>query len=240
MDFGLAVTSHAYGVLNTSTFDTVTVTVGTDPTALPKSWRSGDIGDTGIAGTASYNGGTFTVRGAGEDIWSTADSFEYAAAGLDADNLGLYPLEHVQIVARVTSVQNTDPYAKAGVMIRNERNWGGTRSAQQPHVTLDVRPTGDIELLSRPAAGEPTTFVAAATHDFPVWLKLVRHYSTFTGYISSDGSAWTMVGTLENNLAEQFIYLDFIGAGLAVTSRDKSALNTSMFDHVSVFAPMMR
>jgi hypothetical protein len=240
MDFGLAVTSHHQGVLNTSTFDTVAVTAGTNPRALPAGWRDDEVGAPGLAGDASHDAGTFTVRGAGDNIWGTADSFHYGLQNFDADALGLYPLEHVQIVARVTSVQNTDPFAKAGVMIRDRPTVIGTTEAEAAHVLLDVRPTGDIEFMSRPTAGEPTTFVAGAAHPLPVWLKLVRYHSTFTGYMSSDGVAWTTVGTVENSLDERFRWTDRVKAGLAVTSRDPGVLNTSTFDHVYILSPMMQ
>ena len=65
---GLAVTSHDPSVLNVSTFDNVSVT-----TALPPGWTSQDVGETGLAGTATFANGVFTVSGAGSDIWGTAD-----------------------------------------------------------------------------------------------------------------------------------------------------------------------
>jgi hypothetical protein len=235
-EFGLAVTSHSRGVLNTSTFDMVAITNDTVPTALPKVWGHHDVGSTGFPGDASYSAGTFTVRGGGEDIWGTADSFHFVGESFDADTLPMYGLEHIQVVARVTGVQNTDTFAKAGVMIRN---FVGNPSGGA-HVILDVRPTGAIELMSRPAAGAPTTFVAGTTHGLPVWLKLVRSLSTFTGYISSDGSTWTMVGRVENNLDARYDWHDVVSAGLAVTSHDPGVLNTSTFDHAYVVAPVFR
>jgi hypothetical protein len=73
-----------------------------------------------------------------------------------------------------------------------------------------------------------------------VWLKLVRYHSTVTGYISTDGSTWTMVGTATTTLGETFTWHDVVSAGLAVISHDPSVLNTSTFDHVDVQAPRMR
>jgi hypothetical protein len=237
---GLAVTSHQQGVLNTSTFDTVAET-DVAPGALPRNWLHGDLGSTGRAGDASYEAGQFTVRGAGENIWGTTDSFHYASQVLDAEFVagGNFALEHVQIVARVTSVEATDPLAKAGVMIRNGSPFFGA-GPQAAHVILDVRPSGDIEFMSRPATGEPTIFIAGATNGVPVWLKLVRYHSTITGYISDDGSTWTMVGSVENMLGATETYHDTVLAGLAVTSRDPNVLNTSIFDHVDVVAPSFR
>ena len=54
-----------------------------------------DVGAVGVAGSASYSNGTFTVSGSGDDVWGTADAFHYAYQSLSGDG---------QIVARVASV----------------------------------------------------------------------------------------------------------------------------------------
>src|SRR5688500_8497259 len=99
---------------------------------LPSPWTSKDIGSVGQAGSASESGGVFTVRGAGADIWGTADSFHFVSQPLSGNG---------EIVARVTSIQNTNSYAKAGVMIR------GALTAGSAHVILDVKPGGGVEFM---------------------------------------------------------------------------------------------
>src|SRR5205807_10041793 len=98
---GLAVTSQNTAVLNTSTFDNVSV--GSAPSAsLPAPWVDQDVGATGLAGSASYANGTYMVRGAGADIWGSADAFHFVEQPISGD---------MQIVARVASVENTNKYA---------------------------------------------------------------------------------------------------------------------------------
>ena len=90
---GLFVTSHNPGALGTATFsnDSVSATGGS---ALPSPWANTGVGSPQIAGSSSYSDGTFTVNGAGEDIWGTADQFQY----------GYEPLTgKASIVAEVTS-----------------------------------------------------------------------------------------------------------------------------------------
>ncbi|MHC4206501.1 MAG: hypothetical protein ACYSTT_17755, partial [Planctomycetota bacterium] len=53
--------------------------------------------------------GTYTMVGSGSDIWGNADEFQYAYKTLTGVG---------SIVARVQSVENTNNWAKAGVMIR--------------------------------------------------------------------------------------------------------------------------
>ena len=52
---------------------------------------------------------SFTMSGAGADIWNTADDFRFAFKRLNGDG---------SIVAKVESIVNTNGWAKAGVMIR--------------------------------------------------------------------------------------------------------------------------
>ena len=81
------------------------------PATLPVPWADGDVGNVGAAGSAAYDDptSTYTIKGAGADVWGTADALHYAYQSLTGDG---------SIVARVTSVSNTAAWVKAGVMIR--------------------------------------------------------------------------------------------------------------------------
>jgi regulation of enolase protein 1 (concanavalin A-like superfamily) len=206
---GLAVCSHNTGALNTATFDNLAIGAATTTaTSTPVAYADGDIGSVGLAGSASFGNGTYTVKGAGADIWGTADSFNFASVNGATS----------QVVVRVASVQNTNSVAKAGIMIRE------SLAAGSMHVLLDVKPGGGIEFMARTATGGSTTYVAGnSTQAAPVWLKLVRSGSTFTGYTSNDGATWSAVGNVTVNMASTTY------AGLVVCSHNTSALNTSTF-----------
>jgi hypothetical protein len=225
---GLVVASIDQTKLNTSTFDNVAITRSADPTALPIDWLNHDVGATGLAGGASYAGGVFTVQGAGANIWGTADSFRqvYEEFFNDPIEYEEYPVQHAQVTARVTSQSSMNPFAKAGIMIRDS---GAPDAA---HVVLDVRPTGDIEFMKRDSTGAETTYIGGTNQTMPVWLKLIRSNTVVTGYVSSDGVAWTLVGTATANLSNTTTQL-----GPVVTNQDPSALNTATFDHVEARLP---
>jgi regulation of enolase protein 1 (concanavalin A-like superfamily) len=210
---GAAVTSHDPTTLNHGMFPASPPSVSTVP--LP--WRHGDVGDVGLAGSAFSEDGTFTVQGAGGDIWGTQDAFQLVANSLTGDGF---------LVARVTSEQAANSFAKAGILMSGASP-SGPSSAK---VILDVRPNGDVEFMARPTDGAPMTFVAGSTATFPVWLKLKRTGNSITGFTSSDGRDWQAVGTAATSLPTNFGIVD----GLAVTSHDTAALNTSTFDHVLV------
>ena len=159
---GLAVTSHSSGQLITSTFDNVVVDAGAN---LAAPWQNMDIGVVGLSGSGSSTGGVFNVKGAGSDIWGSADSFHAVEQQLAGD---------VPLIARVTSLQNTNTFAKAGLMLRD------ANAPDAAHVIIDVRPTGDIEFMARAVSGGATAWLSGAVKAPPVWLKLT-HKPTFLG-----------------------------------------------------------
>jgi phospholipase D-like protein len=187
----------------------------TTAAALPSPWLNQDVGAVGVTGSTSFSGGVFTVKGAGGDIWGSADGFQFAYQPLSGDG---------QIVTRVITVQSTNTNAKAGVMFR------GDLTAGSAHVILDVEPSGNIEFMTRSTSGGQTSWLAGATGAPPVWLKLVRSGSTVTGFTSADGSTWTTVGSTTIALPTN------ANVGLIVTSHDTTQLNTATFDSTAVSA----
>jgi regulation of enolase protein 1 (concanavalin A-like superfamily) len=186
---------------------------GSTASWLPSPWTNADIGAAGARGSATYTSGTFTQAGAGADVWATADSFNFTYRPLVGDG---------QIVARVASLQNTNTYAKAGVMVRAALDAGAANAL------LSVKPGGGIEFLARTAAGTPTVWGNGGTGSAPVWLRLARAGATLTASQSADGASWTTIGTATVPMAAS-VYV-----GLAVCSHDTGALNTAAFGSVSV------
>src|SRR5689334_13566149 len=82
---------------------------GVHRSSAPKGWSSRDIGAVGSAGGFNYSGGRYNAAGSGSDIWGNADAFRYVYRTLDGDG---------EMTARVLSLDDTDSWAKAGVMIR--------------------------------------------------------------------------------------------------------------------------
>ena len=181
------------------------------PPALDPDYATSDVGAVGVVGSAISANGTFTVSGAGADVWGTADSFRYVYKQLTGDG---------EVVARLISMQNTNTYAKAGIMLRDSLTAGGA------HVILDAKPNGELEFMARAAAGGSTTWFAGVTAGTPVFMKLSRAGSTITSYVSTDAATWTKVGSTTASLPAT------VYAGLVVCSHDTAVLNTSTFDSV--------
>jgi regulation of enolase protein 1 (concanavalin A-like superfamily) len=180
---------------------------------LPAGWASGDIGAVGVAGSTTLSNGVYTVKGAGTDIWGNADSFHYAYRQVTGD---------ATIIVRVTSVQNTDLLAKAGLMFRD------SLAPNAKEVGLFVTPGGGLRLMRRTATGGSTTASSVAGPKAPYWLKLVRAGGTITAYSSTNGATWTTVGSVSVSM-NSTIYV-----GMAVTSKKTTATATATFDNLSV------
>jgi len=193
-----------------------TLTV-TPSTALPAPWQHQDIGAVGVLGDATYQSGTFTVNGSGADIWNNADAFHFAYQPWSGNG---------EIVARVESVGNTDPWAKAGVMFRENLTTGSR------HVMTVITPGNGSAFQRRVAADGVSTHTAGPVVTAPYWVKLVRAGDLFQGYVSPDGVAWTLVGS-ETNALPANVYV-----GLPVTAHNNAAICLSTFSSVQVGVPI--
>jgi hypothetical protein len=156
------------------------------------------------------------VNGSGADIWSSSDNFNYAHESLPGD---------VTITARVASQQNTNAWAKSGVMIRE------STAANAAYVFVFVTPGHGVNMQYRASGASSVQLAQQAGPVAPYWVRLARSGSTFTGFSSADGVTWTQVGTINVIMAGSAL------EGLAVTSHNNTVLNTSSFDNVSVSAP---
>lgn len=183
----------------------------------PAPWLGADVGFVGIPGSASHPDNAFVVNGAGGDIWGTADAFHFLYQSLPGAG---------SISARVVAQHNVHPFAKAGVMLRQSLD------PASPSVILDVKPGGGIEFMVRYASGEPTIFIApgAAVPPTGAFLRLQRTAGNqVSAFQSADGANWTLIASV----TVPFTSTDLL-AGLAVTSHDVSALDTALFDQVTV------
>ncbi|MEO6235523.1 MAG: phospholipase D-like domain-containing protein, partial [Vicinamibacterales bacterium] len=183
------------------------------PDALPSGWSHVDVGSTGVPGSATHDAGTFTLKGAGADVWGGADALHYAYRTLAGDG---------SIVARVGSVQNVAPWTKAGVMIRN------TLSPSSAQAFMLVSPGKGIAFQRRLADGNASVSTSGAFSTAPRWVKLTRTGTTITAFESTNGSTWTLVGS------DTFAMGASVQIGLGISSHVSGTLATAVFDNVSV------
>ena len=173
--------------------------------------------------------GTYTITATGADIWNDADQFHYAFQTLTGAG---------SIVARVESVELTDPWAKCGVMIRETLQPGSKFAAV--YIT-PTNPDGTATNGCRFQARTETD--AAATSDSsiataeqmaitaPYWIKLERDVSgSFRASYSANGTTWTQMAW-----NPQFIPMSSnVYAGLALTSHNNNEVCEAKFSNVTI------
>ncbi|MHC4204018.1 MAG: hypothetical protein ACYSTT_05160 [Planctomycetota bacterium] len=159
--------------------------------------------------------GTYTMTGSGADIWNQSDEFHFAYKTLSGTG---------SIVARVESIDNTNSWAKAGVMIRE------TLNADSKHAMMVVSAASGISFQRRvETGGDSTSDDDSGGLTAPYWVKIERDLAgNFSAYSSANGSSWQKLGVSEPIQMGTNVYI-----GLAVTSHDTALTCQSVFNNVA-------
>jgi regulation of enolase protein 1 (concanavalin A-like superfamily) len=187
-------------------------TANYDPvsTTVPGPWQSVDVGAPITAGAADYSAGsqTYYVDGAGADAYGKNDQFHSVYQSLAGDGT---------IIARVRYQTNSDPWAKAGLMIKQSPTAGAAFvdalvtpdvSANTPNINgVACTPNGCVSPLPSitPLVGNGVRMQYSGNHSVTPanlpgysspnkWLKLQRAGNNFTSWQSTDGTHWTQIG----------------------------------------------
>ncbi len=185
------------------------------PASNPGPWSGKDVGDVGtVKGRLGFGGNAFSLRAGGTDIDGAADSFYFTRQKIKGD---------CDVVARVRSLQMTDPAAKAGLMIRAD-----DVSAGAANVFLAVLgdPAMGGRLQVRAQTGGPTTALPPdANIRAGTLLRLTRVGRTITAYRTVDRAlGWFRIGSVDVDLPTD------IAVGIAATSKSPMAQTIADFD----------
>jgi hypothetical protein len=213
---GLAVTSHNPNVLGTVKFDTVSLTTaGVQPAGICiAAWTCTDIGGATPVGAQNLAGGAWTIQAGGGDIWDPADSFRYIFHSLPGDGT---------VSARLASLGNGNPWAKAGLMLRTSTD------PVAPYYAIFVTPANGLVIQYRTLQGGTTSQIAAGPGAGPIYIRITRTGTTFSAATSTNGTAWTVVPGSSVSLPA---LTGSLLSGMAVTSHDTTKLVTAAFDNV--------
>ncbi|MEV0634400.1 putative Ig domain-containing protein [Streptomyces sp. NPDC050619] len=208
---------------------TLTLTVGTPP---PAPWTYGDLGDVvlddrafgtlGVVairtpGSTSYDGGTFTVRGAGVDL--TVNNQAMTGQFVRQPVTGDCEVT-VRLVSRTGATgdrvgllmaKSLSPFDQAAGAIVS----GGTTA----------------QLMLRTTVAGKSAFTGNGAANQPSSLRLKRTGTAFTAALSTDdGATWTDLASGEiPDFGDAPYYV-----GLVVCSRSPLALGTAQFEGVSI------
>ena len=164
--------------------------------------------------------GTYTMSGAGADIWGTYDEFHFAYKQVTGA---------CTITAKLESMEETDKFAKAGVMIRD------TLDPDSKYAMMAVMPGVGVSFQRRTETGGTTKRSMKVGIAAPQWVKLERSLVvggvSVSAYYSADGSdgSWVQLGSAETvNMTTPFY------VGLAVTSHDAAVPCEAVFSNVTI------
>jgi len=166
-----------------------------------------------VSGFTEGPTGTYTMVASGTDIWANSDEFHFAFKQVTGA---------IAIIAKVESLENTDPFAKAGVMIRDTLEPGSR------NVALFITPENGVRFQFRNTTGGITDrfFVEGITA--PQWLRLERTAGGLVrGYYSEDGTTWERFNLIQVRI-DMPAYI-----GLALTSHNTDLTCEAKFSNVS-------
>jgi len=210
---GLAVTSHADGTIAKAQFQ------GVWTSALPQ-LTGRAIG--AATGSVAFDGTTYTVKASGTDIWGTSDGFFFVEMPIG---------DFRMMSARVRVVGNTDPWAKAGVMIRENL------AADSRHADLVVTPSKGIAFQYRASPGGTSASAELRAGAAPILLRIIRSESASgSGPTQFDANYSTNGGLLWRVLccAASMPMNHFARIGLAVSSHKPGVETTAIIDDVRI------
>jgi probable HAF family extracellular repeat protein len=183
------------------------------PPQLYEPYQHTDVGVTGFTGHATSLFDSFILNGSGADIGGNHDGFQFVYTSLNGDG---------EIISHVSTIEPTDPNAKAGVMIRESLADDSRQSS------VLVTPGHGILFSRRTASGGTTSENSGTGNGAPNWLKLTRQGNTFAAYQSGDGLNWTMIGNDTIAMSKQVMI------GLAVSSHTLSDICQATFANLTI------
>jgi hypothetical protein len=193
-----------------------------------------DIGspgsDPGIAGSASFDGSTYTVSGSGSDWWDSGERAHFVYKELTGSF-------RIEANVQVQDMGGMNEWAKFGVALRN--SLAGERDVN--YFTAVTRPDKKRGTLQfRPAADQwnmaDHTWGDGPAQPQKVALQRVDlgGISYISGYIDhGQGSGWQQLGNTKiTGKVNSTVF-----AGLAVTAHDNSKTETALFSNVAFTTP---
>jgi hypothetical protein len=190
---------------------------------FPLAWEHCDVeieGERGRPGTASYDYAdkVWTIIGSG-GAWRLHEAFQFVYRRLRGDGV---------ITARVVYVMNTyptaftDPWARAGVMIRE------TLNCDSPFAMSAMTAGHGAEFRWCEISGDQRDNSLTDGLSVPYWVRIERSGYGFESYFSPDGQNWTRQGGTQIQMPKT-VYI-----GLAVMSQADSELCRAEFDNVTI------
>ena len=178
----------------------------------------GDVGNVNKPGAARYEAKTqtYTLTGAGYNVWFDHDEFQFAYKRMTGDFI---------LYTRAIFVgKGTDPHRKVGWMVRSSLD------SNAAHVNAVVHGDGLTGLQFRRTKGAMTEEVRSAISGADV-IQLERKGTTYTMRVARFGEPFVTEQVTDMALG------DAVYVGLFVGSHNKDVLETGVFRDVRISVP---
>jgi len=207
ISLGLAkiVVSTADGSLH----DTCSVNVVTT-----EQFANRDIGNPCAQGSAVMNNGSVEIIAGGDDIYNNQDQFHMVYKKWKGDG---------QIIAKVVDYYESKPWAKIGVMMRENLTPGSK------HVSMGILPIKGYLLWNRSVTNDISTPSIYQNETIaPYWVRLTRKGNRFTGYVAPDGKTWKAADAKDISMDSTLF------VGLCVSSNAGCTPTKALFDSILI------
>jgi regulation of enolase protein 1 (concanavalin A-like superfamily) len=178
-----------------------------------------DVGNPAVAGSLAYDpvADSWSVTGAGGDIWGSSDQFHFVFRPLVGDGEG---------VVRVASMDCAHEWSKVGVMIRE------SLASNSKHVMVAATGAHGVQTVWRPETGGDSQGATTEGVALPLWVKITRTGDTIMTAMTWDPAFWIPQQTLSVPMNET-VYI-----GMFVCSHQAGTACTAVFDNVDLTAPL--
>ena len=194
----------------------ITVNFSVVINSLPSGKSASDVGNTGSKMLVTHDNGTYLISASGADIWGKADAFGFVHQDASGD---------VELTAKIESIENTNPWAKAGVMIRE------SLAAGSKHAMTVVTPAEGASFQRRTTTNANSGHTTFKGIKAPEFVRVLRTGNKFTGYYSTDKNVWFPMDSVNFSMTAD------VKVGLAVTSHDNSKETEALISNFTVRNP---
>ena len=182
---------------------------------IPPVWQSADIGYVAYPGDVCVDNGTYTITSSGDDIWNTADAFHYVFQKVITNE--------TELTIRVASINNTNSFAKCGIMFRQNLDPGS------PYISISLIPSNQIYIQTRTSqSGSAVNVGTNIAHGAPYWLRIYNIGNKYVCSYSNNGYDWTKMDSVTMAMGTNPY------VGIAYTTHNNSVLGTAVVDNVAL------
>jgi hypothetical protein len=175
-----------------------------------------NIGNPAIPGSVSSAGANaFDMTGSGTNLYGGADQFTFGYQQIAGD---------FDLRVRVQALNALEAWARAGLMARETLTTTSRFAA-----TLAGPNISGASFFARLTGAAAVTSAGSYPVNYPqTWVRLQRSGNNFTGYASTDGQNWTLLGTANLASAAGTFFV-----GLAIFSANSSQVATAQLREFS-------